>query len=186
MRKVVTTLLAITVTAISFSSVFATENKDNFWQTPTIHNYGKIHYLPNSAFKPDPTQQYHIVFGLTAAADKPDKVNPSLDHVARTVNLYVAAGVPLKNLHIEAVVYSHATPLVLQDAAYQKQYGVANPNLPLITELEKAGIHLSVCGQAIAEHHFDYGWLDKRITLALSALTTITVLEHQGYTFMML
>jgi hypothetical protein len=30
-------------------------------------------------------------------------------------------------------------------------------------------------------HEFEYDWVDESVTLALSALTTITTLEHQGY-----
>lgn len=61
---------------------------------------------------------------------------------------------------------------------------MANPNLPLIEALKKAGVTVSVCGQAVAEHHFDYGWIANDVTLALSGLTTVTTLESQGYVLM--
>lgn len=152
-----------------------------FWSTPTITGYGKIHYLPNTAYKPVPGQTYRIVFSLTQAAKSPSQVNLSLDHVARTVNLYVAAGVPLDHLKFVAVASGAATPLVLNDARYRAAYGVPNPNLPLIVELRHAGVDVAVCGQAVAEHHFRYSWVDRQVTLSLSALTTVTTLEHKGY-----
>ena len=83
-----------------------------------------------------------------------------------------------------AVAYGPATPLALNDAQYRAKFGVANPNLPLIAELRKAGVDVSVCGQAVAEHDFQYDWVDKSVTLALSGLTTVTTLEHQGYDLM--
>lgn len=156
----------------------------NFWATPTIENYGKIHFLPDSAFKPQPGHEYKVVFALSQASTQPDKVNPALDHVARTVNLYVASGVPLGKLKFVAVAYGAATPLALDDAHYRAAFGVPNPNLPLIAELKKAGITVAVCGQAVAEHHFGYDWIDPRVTLSLSALTTITTLQQQGYALM--
>ncbi|QBR01007.1 sulfur reduction protein DsrE [Paraburkholderia pallida] len=156
----------------------------NFWTTPTIEHYGKMHDLPNGAFRPQPGQVYKVVFALTQAPAQPDKVDPALDHVARTVNLYVAAGVPLDKLKFVAVAYGAATPLALDDAHYRAAFGVANPNLPLIDALKKAGVTIAVCGQAVAEHHFAYDWIDSRITLALSALTTITTLQQQGYALM--
>ena len=113
-------------------------------------------------------------------------MNVALDHVARTVNLYTAAGVPLDHLKFVAVVSGPATPLVLNDAQYRAAYGVANPNLPLVAELRKAGVDVAVCGQAVAEHEFQYDWVDKGITLSLSALTTVTTLEHQGYSLLQL
>lgn len=154
---------------------------NGFWSTPTIHGYGRIHYLPDSAYKPRPDQTYKIVFGLTRGAKQPGEVNPGLDRVARTVNLYVASGVPLKQLKFVAVASGDATALALDDEQYRAKFGVANPNLPLVDELRKAGVDVSVCAQAVAEHDYQYEWVDKRITLALSALTTVTTLEHDGY-----
>lgn len=156
----------------------------DFWQTPTIHGYGKIHYLPKGAFKPRPDQTYKIVFALTKGTKTPGEVNSSLDHVARTVNLYTAAGVPLNHLKLVAVAYGPATPLALDNAHYRATFGVDNPNLPLIAQLKKAGVDIAVCGQAVAEHDFQYDWIDHDVTLALSGLTTITTLEHNGYTLM--
>ncbi|WP_454688970.1 DsrE family protein [Achromobacter aloeverae] len=176
----------VAVAGLAFSACAVAEQPAGFWNTPTIEGYGKIHYLPNAAYKPDPKQTYKIVFALTQAAKSPDQVNPALDRVARTVNLYVAAGVPLKHLKFVAVASGAATQLVLDDAHYQAAFKTANPNLPLIEKLRKAGVDVAVCAQAVAEHDFQYEWVDKHVTLALSALTTVTTLEHQGYDLMAL
>jgi len=157
---------------------------DGFWRTPTIAGAGKIHALPKAAYQPDPAATYKIVFALHAAADKPDQISPALDRVARTVNLYVAAGVPLSHLKLVAIASGPATPIALNDAQYRKKFGVANPNLPIIAQLRKAGVDVAVCGQAVAEHDFQYDWIDPQVTLALSALTTITELQQKGYALM--
>jgi intracellular sulfur oxidation DsrE/DsrF family protein len=183
MRRL-TALLAAGAAFACAGSAIAADMPAGFWTTPTIQGYGKIHYLPNAAFKPQADQTYKIVFALTQAAKSPGEVNGALDHVARTVNLYHAAGVPLDHLKFVAVAYGPATPLALNDAQYRAKFGVANPNLPLIAELRKAGVDVSVCGQAVAEHDFQYDWIDKSVTLALSGLTTVTTLEHQGYDLM--
>jgi intracellular sulfur oxidation DsrE/DsrF family protein len=184
MKNVRTFMAAALVAAASVSAHAAPAEAPGFWTTPTIQGYGNIHYLPDSAFKPQPGHAYKVVFALTQAPKQPDKVNPALDHVARTVNLYVAAGVPLAKLKFVAIAYGAATPLVLDNAHYQAAYGVPNPNLPLIAELKKAGVTIAVCGQAVAEHHFEYNWIDTEVTLALSGLTTVTTLEQQGYALM--
>ncbi|GLQ86684.1 DsrE family protein [Dyella flagellata] len=145
---------------------------------------GNYHPLPKAAYQPNPANTYKVVFGLTKGSDKPSEVNPALERVARTVNLYAAAGVPLDHLKFVAVAYGPATPLVLDDEHYKAQFGVANPNLPVIAQLRKAGIDVAVCGQAMAEHHFANEWASKDVTLSLSALTTITELEQQGYALM--
>lgn len=156
----------------------------DFWSTPTIAGYGRIHYESSFAFQPQADQSYKIVVALTSGAAKPEQVSPALDHVARIVNLYVAAGVPLAHLKIVGIAYGAATPAVMDNAHYRARYGVANPNLKLISELRKAGVTVAVCAQAVAEHHIKYDWVSKEVTIALSGLTTVTVLEHDGYTLM--
>lgn len=155
-----------------------------FWVTPTIQGFGKIHELPAAAYQPDRHVTYKIVFALTRAPKEPGEVNPALDRVARTVNLYVASGVPLSHLKLVAVAYGEATPIALDDVHYRAQYGIANPNLPLIALLRKAGVDIAVCGQAVGEHHYEYTWVDKSVTTALSGLTTVTTLEQSGYVLM--
>lgn len=155
-----------------------------FWTTPTIHGYGKIHYVADAAYQPQADATYKIVFALTKGAKSSDQVNPSLDHVARAVNLYVAAGVPLDHLKFVAVASGPATSLAVDNAHYRARFGVDNPNLKLIGELRKAGVDVGVCAQAVAEHHFKYGSVSDKVTLTLSGLTTVTTLEHKGYALM--
>jgi intracellular sulfur oxidation DsrE/DsrF family protein len=174
----------IAATAVSFQAHAQQAEPQGFWTTPTIQGYGQIHFLPDAAFKPEADHSYKIVFSLTQGSKSPDAVNPALDRVARTVNLYAAAGVPLSHLKFVAVASGAATPLVLDDAHYRAAFGVPNPNLPLIAELKKAGVTVAVCGQAVAEHHYSYDSVASDVTLSLSALTTVTTLESQGYVLM--
>ncbi|MGQ2934072.1 DsrE family protein [Sphingopyxis sp.] len=183
MRRLMKTGAAAIALGFAGMAMGADMPKD-FWTTPTIHGYGKIHYVADAAYKPRADQTYKIIFALTKGSKQPGEVNPALDRVARTVNLYVASGVPLKNLKFVAVAYGEATPLVLNDAQYRAKFGVANPNLPLVEQLRKVGVDVSVCAQAVAEHDFQDDWVDKSVTLALSGLTTVTTLEHDGYVLM--
>ena len=172
-------------TAVLMLAVYAggaqSSQPSGLWITPTIVGYGHMHPLDNSAYRPKPDQTYKVVFAISMGVKSPEEVNPSLDRVARAVNLYTQAGVPLKNLKFVAVAYGAATPLVLNDAQYKAAFGVPNPNIPLIKELRDKGIDVAVCGQAVAEHNYAYEWVDPHVTLSLSAITTITTLEHEGY-----
>jgi intracellular sulfur oxidation DsrE/DsrF family protein len=154
-----------------------------FWQTPTLAGVGRMHPLPRAAYQPEKKETYKIVFSVQAGS-KPDELNPSLDRVARTVNLYVWAGVPLNHLKFVAVMYGAATDAALDNEHYRQKYSVDNPNLDLIRKLRNAGVDVAVCGQAVAEHGDHYEWIAPEVTLALSALTTITTLQHQGYELM--
>jgi intracellular sulfur oxidation DsrE/DsrF family protein len=145
---------------------------------------GAYHALPQAAYQPDRNATYKVVFSIGKGSDKPDQINAGLEHVARTVNLYASAGVPLDHLKFVAVISGTATGIVLDDAHYRAQFSTANPNLVVISQLRKAGVDVAVCGQAMAEHHYPNDWASKDVTLSLSALTTITVLEQQGYALM--
>lgn len=183
MRRIALFVVTITVAAFSVWAP-ADQGAAASWVTPVIQGYGRINPLPHAAYQPDARKIYRIVFDLTAAPATPREVNPALDRVARTVNLYAASGVPLNHLKFVAVAHGRATALALDDAHYVAAYGVSNPNLPLIALLRKHGVDVAVCGQAVAELGFQYDWIDPSVTLSLSALTTISVLEQEGYALM--
>ena len=165
-------------------AVQATPQPADFWTTPGIEGAGKMHSLPHSAYLPKKGPLYKVVFTVTKGADKPDEINGSLDRVARTVNLYVDAGVRLDHLKFVAVLYGAATSAVLDNEHYRQQLGVDNPNLALIQKLRAAGVDVAVCGQAIAGSDYDYEWVSKSVTVAQSALTTVTTLQTEGYAFL--
>ena len=182
--RLISVLIGIIAWGVVSVGATAADEPEGFWTTPAIQGFGKIHFVPKAAYQPDPHQSYKIVFAMTMASKAPGDINPSIERVARAVNLYAAAGVPVNHLKLVAVAYSGATEVALDDAAYKQAHGVSNPNLPVIAALRKAGVDVAVCAQAIAEHKIAYESVDSSVTLALSALTTITTLEHQGYSLM--
>jgi intracellular sulfur oxidation DsrE/DsrF family protein len=185
MKVVQHATLAGVFIAISASALAATDTAtQEFWQTPTVVGVGKVHPLPLAAYQPRPQETYNVVFSITKAASAATEINPSLRHVARIVNLYTAAGVPLSHLEFVAVIDGQATDVTLDDGHYRQKYGVDNPNLGLIRTLRNAGVDVAVSGQAIADLQEQSQWITPEVTLALSGLTTITDLEHQGYVLM--
>lgn len=155
-----------------------------FWQNPAIENYGKIHLSPDAAFLPQKDEHYQVVFQVQDGHEPEATVNAGLEKVARTVNLYVASGVPLERLKFVVAIAGSATPVVLNNQRYRDKFGVDNPNLPLIARLRQAGVVVSVCDQAVAGHFYPFDWVDEKVTHALSNLTTITTLEKKGYVLM--
>ena len=80
----------------------------------------------------------------------PGKINPTLDRMARFINLLGADGVHLAAGDLVAIVHGPATALVMDDASYRAKFGVANPNLELIEHLRQNGAEVRVCSQALA------------------------------------
>ncbi len=152
--------------------------------SPAIAGFGEMHPLPDAAYQPDKDQVYKVVFALSRGPQKPEEPNPGLEAVARAMNLYVSAGVPLDHLKFVAVLYGPATGAALDAAHYKAHFKVDDPNLELIHKLRQAGVDVAVCGQALLGQGFTGDDLNKEVTLALSALTTITTLETKGYVLM--
>lgn len=186
-RVLLSALCLSLVSAVGFAappSLSMSPTAPGFWSTPTVPGYGKIHYLPQAKYQPAKDQTYKVVFTLTHGVTKPDQVNPGLEHIARTINLDVAAGVPLSHLKFVGIAYGAATSLALDNAQYRKAFGVDNPNLKLIAMLRKDGVDVAVCAQAVAEHGYEEAWVSHDVTLALSGLTTVIDLQHDGYALM--
>jgi intracellular sulfur oxidation DsrE/DsrF family protein len=158
----------------------AAHSADPEWTYPTVQGFGKIVALPDSGMQPSKDVDYKVVFNLTAGGDA-DKVNPSLDRVARAVNLFTSAGVPLSHLHFVVVVHGPATSLTLDDAHYREKFGADNANVKLISELEKARVRVMVCAQALAHQNFPRDWVNRQVEITLGAVTDIVILQQQGY-----
>ncbi|HVY06954.1 MAG TPA: DsrE family protein [Burkholderiales bacterium] len=164
--------------ACAAGSAFAADTK---WINPAVPDFGASADLPDAAMQPDKNTDYKVVFNITAGAPANDKVNPSLERVARAANIFASAGVPLSHLHFVAVIHGPATQSVLDNEHYQEKFSMDNPNVKLISELKAAGVKVLVCGQALAVNKFAHEWVNKDVEITLSAMSSVIMLEQQGY-----
>lgn len=151
------------------------------WQYPVIENYGKVQAVLQADMAPSPDRDYRVLMDLTKGAEKSGKVGDGLVHAARLVNLYALAGVPRDNLDLVAVIHGKATRGVLNDAQYKSEFGIKNPNTPLIDALTQAGVEVVVCGQALAHHGFSPESVNPNVSVALGAMTALEQYQHDGY-----
>ncbi|MBU6421284.1 MAG: DsrE family protein [Gammaproteobacteria bacterium] len=154
------------------------------WTYPAIAKYGPVHPLPQAAVQPDKHHVYKAIFDVTTGFKNPSEPESGLDHVARAVNTFVSAGVSVKNLRFVAVLHGPATTAVLNNAAYKAKYGVDNPNIPLIDALREAGVHVDVCGQALADMGIEHSEVYQNVRIDLSALATTVIYGDMGYAYM--
>jgi len=150
-------------------------------QNPVIKSAGTIHDIPYAAVKPDPELIYNIVIDVGSGPDKPDQMNPSLERVARLINLHVIGGVPLENLHIVLAVHNASAVALLNNEAYRNRFKIDNPNFTLIGELKQAGVKITACGQSLLAREIDPGQLAPGVEVATSMLTTYTMFQMKGY-----
>ncbi|HVA58105.1 MAG TPA: DsrE family protein [Gemmatimonadaceae bacterium] len=168
------------VAMVAVASTAAAQQPAGFWTYPAIKDYGPVHVWPQAGVRPDANTTYKAVFDLTQPA-KEDQVNPGLEKVARTVNAFAAVGTSLSHLKFVVIVHGPATPIVLGADEFQAKYGHANPNLAIIEALKKAGVDVKVCGNALGEFQFTPADLNPDVSVALSALSTLVILQNEGY-----
>ena len=150
---------------------------------PVIAGYGAITPLPGAANAPDAATPPRAVFNIAKAAATPDAVNPGLDKVARYLNLLGSVGVRAAPGNLIVIIHGPATPLVLNEAAYRAKFAVPNANIELIAALEREGVEVHVCGQALTGHKISRDALNPAITVDLSAMTTLTKYQMKGWAF---
>ncbi len=173
------TCLALSV----MPAALATTAANGQWVYPVIKNFGGVHPLPHAAVQPDAKTTYKAFFYVTWASSSPSKVNPGLVHLARAVNVMVASGVPLAQLHYVALIHEKAVFAILREPYYHLRTGADNPNLALLHELHKAGVRLLVCGQALAAMKVRQSWIDPDVEISLSALSDEIIYGNKGYAF---
>jgi intracellular sulfur oxidation DsrE/DsrF family protein len=140
--------------------------------------------VDNIAEKPDPNTEVKLMFDFTQATssgNQAQKVNEGLSEVVRVLNLHAAAGIPKDK--IKAIIVFHAASIttVMNDAFYQKQYQLNNPNAALLKELNDFGCNLVICGQSLQLREVPTTNLLPFIKVAVAAKTTLSKYHQQGY-----
>ena len=113
--------------------------------------------------------------------ESPDKLNSSIETVARFLNMHAQHGVPVGNLQAVMVVHNKASKDLLQDEYYQQRYGVPNPNIQMIEELMDAGVTVIFCGQSSLSRNIPKDQTLEGVQIALSAMTALISLQDDGY-----
>jgi intracellular sulfur oxidation DsrE/DsrF family protein len=168
------TLLA---TAFAAAPAFAQQRG-----APLIEPYGTTSPTDGAAERPDKTLRYRVVFNVTKAGADASKPNPSLEKIARFLNLLAADGVRAQPGDVVAIIYGPATSIVATDAVYAiKTKAETNPNLPLIAKLRAAGVTVAVCSQALHGNNIATKDVAPDVRVDVSAMTTMATLQLRGW-----
>lgn len=149
--------------------------------TPLNHDYRVVFEIVNGVATEEAAGGAGTAAGNPPAARRAP--NQQLNTVARFLNMQVRAGVPRERIQLAAVIHGSAGKDMLDDATYRERYGTDNPSGPLIRELLSAGVRVVLCGQTAAGRDIPTNRLIPGVQVALSAMTAMTVLQSNGYTF---
>lgn len=148
---------------------------------PVIHGAGAVFGVPNPDFATPTDLEYKLAFEISTASSTPDRLNESLNTVARYLNMHAQAGVPVDQIRAAVVVHGTAGWEVLDHQAYRNRHGVDNPNAALIRELTEVGVKVILCGQTAASRGIPTDGLIGGVEVTLSAMTAFLVLQEEGY-----
>lgn len=150
-------------------------------QFPLVKGFGGIYEIPDATERPDGTLEYKILVDMTTPSEDPQQISRFVDNVARLMNLHGLAGVTQERMKVKVVLHGGAIFTLLNDSQYKAKYQIDNPNLPVFEALEAAGVEVLVCGQSLIARNLKTADLWPGVTIAHSALTTITTYSMKGY-----
>jgi len=137
---------------------------------------------------PDPALPYNLLFELTDFSMKGDSdakknINTALSEVARQINLHVANGIARNHLNVVIIAHAAALEVFLKNEKYKKRFGLDNPNIPVIKELQEYGVKVLVCGQAMTFFNLEMDDLVPGIKQVLTAQTVISSYQLRNYVY---
>lgn len=148
---------------------------------PKIAKYGKVSLLSNASMQPQADTQ--IVVDVTAGGPS-GKLFPSIEKLARFVNIYHAAGQKSHSVDLAVVLHGNATLAALNDDAYSHQFNTkGNPNLDCLHELHENGVQIYVCGQSLISAGHKPDEVVVFVDVAVSALTSLANLQKDGFSY---
>ena len=149
---------------------------------PIIEGYGGVVVVAD-AVEP-PRAGMKLVLDVTSEAKKPEDINKGLDRAARLLNLYGTAGLKSSDISMTVVLHGEATKCVLSDEAWESRLQMKhNPNLRLIRLLQKAGVEVMVCGQALSYKKIEHSEVAGEIPVAAAALTVLLNRQEDGFAY---
>lgn len=167
--------------AVALSGSQAAGQKPKPKNGPVVKAYGPVYPVLDPDFETPTDLEYKAVFDVAAAPHEADAVNPSIETIARFLNMHAQAGVPPNRLHAAIVLHGAAGKDALGHAAYRERFGTDNPSLELMEALAASGVRILLCGQTAGSRGFERAELAEPVELALSAMTALVVLQEQGY-----
>jgi len=173
--KLFSFFLAFVITISSFSQE----------RTPgkIIKDYGTTFPVTNPDIKTDTTAELKVIFDVSQSSEDKSKANKYIVTAARFLNMHANEGMKLEQLKVALTIHGRAWQDILTNDAYKKEFGVDNPNLKLINQLNEAGVDIILCGQTAAFRDVDRKDVNPSVKLALSAMTALLQYQNNGYRF---
>jgi intracellular sulfur oxidation DsrE/DsrF family protein len=149
--------------------------------TPIIPEVDGFISIQGAKFPLSKTKTYKAIYDATRASSNPNQILPALNMAGSELNAFGVSGVPLSRAKFAIVFHGAALNGILKDNNYKNKYGVANPNLKVLSELKAAGVQLLVCGQNLLSEKIDPSSISPDVDIASDALIVLMTFQNNGY-----
>lgn len=184
------TLTILTVLALFQFSSFAQDSLPPYLEGKIkypafkLHNYMGVIDTDNTVLKYNSAIDYKVVIDVYDKIKDSTQLAGTLREVGRSYNLNIANGVPREKLKMAVVIHGWAVYAVLNDEAYEKKYGIKNPNLEALKLYKEEGIEFYICGQNLGFFNIPQEDLATEIDISISAKTALITLDQLGYSYL--
>lgn len=158
-------------------------SQNNRVEGKIIKDYGETFSIKNPEIKTDTKADLKVIFDVSQSSEDKSKPNKYIVTAARFLNMHANEGMKPEQLHVAMTIHGGAWQDVLNNANYKEKYGVDNPNLKLINQLNDAGVDVIICGQTASFRGVDREDVNPSVKFALSAMTALLQYQNNGYRF---
>jgi intracellular sulfur oxidation DsrE/DsrF family protein len=149
---------------------------------PLIEGTDPYIAVPNAKLVAGNERQWHAIFEAKRGAEKMVELVPAINMAGSELATLHEHGVRRRNVDFVIILHTTAADVaVLKNEAYRAQFGVDNPNLPVLQRLRDAGVHVYVCGQQLTADNVPLGNVDPSVDIAEDGLIAVMMFEGQGY-----
>jgi len=175
------TLVCFTFAILLFSVLSSSAQVNH---APVIPEADGYTIIPGAKLAPDQKRIYRAIYDATKPAKESSQILPALNMAGSELNALAVCNIPLTNAKFVVVFHGAAIYGILDNDHYKEKFGVANPNLNVLSELKKAGVKLFVCGQNLLAENIDPKIISPDVMVASDALIVLMTYQNDGYALM--
>ena len=149
-----------------------------------INDFGEFFAVENPEIKTDTSATFKVIFDVSKTSENKSIPNKYIATAARFLNMHDNEGMSKDQLKAAMTIHASAWQDVLNNKEYKKKFGVDNPNIKLINQLNKAGVDIILCGQTAAYRGLNKDNVMPSVKFALSAMTALLQYQKHGYIYM--
>jgi intracellular sulfur oxidation DsrE/DsrF family protein len=152
--------------------------------SPVIPEADGFVVVPNAKVPPTKSRIYRAIYDATKASKDSSQLMPALNMAGSELNALAVSKIPLSHAKFVIVFHGAALDGIMDDEHYKAKFGIANPNLKVLSELKKAGVELFVCGQNLLAERIDPKTISADVAIASDALIVLMAYQNNGYALM--